>query len=202
MPREHYYGAGGVECKLIFREGKSPPVLFLHGYSFTGNIWSEAGITDVIEKYGLKYAAPDMPYGKNTECTKHTRDIELNVEAVRNIVEVFFGGEKPVIIGASLGGKIALHYTVRYGAKALFLASPAIKKEDKIWNLLRILNIPIVVIRGGNDFIPRSILKRLAEKTKATYLEYENAGHAMYLDDPERFKRDLEQFISKIILQQ
>ncbi|MCE4628193.1 MAG: alpha/beta hydrolase [Desulfurococcales archaeon] len=196
--REALHGVGGVECQVLYEDGVDPPVLLLHGYSFRGKTWAEAGVLGALEERGIRYAAPDMPYGRSTSCTKRSRDWRLNTELARAVSERFLRDTRPVIVGASLGGRIALYYAARYGARGLFLASPALREDDPVWGMLRAVRSPAVIIRGARDFVPRTIHDRLAKKLGAELVVYEGAGHAMYLDNPERFIRDLLVFLEKV----
>jgi len=197
--REAYYGVDSVECRVIWdREGGRVPVLFLHGYSFTGQTWDETGVLDRLTLEGYPWAAPDMPYGRRTQCTKHTRDVLFNVAAARAVVEQFLGGEPPVIVGASLGGRIAVHYAVRHEVRGLFLLAPALRPDDSVWDLLRVLKVPAVIVAGKKDrIIPYSLLERLAVQMGARLLVYD-AGHAMYLEEPGRFVEDLLEFLGQV----
>jgi len=191
---EALYGVNNIECKTLYAAGSRAPVLFLHGYSFTGTTWVEAGIAGPIAEAGYRVAMPDMPYGRRTECTKHTRDTMINVKAARRIVERFLGGT-PFIVGASLGGRIALYYAAIHGTRGLLLASPALKSEDPVWSLLGKINAPALIVRGSRDFIPVRVHRRLADRLGAELVVYEGAGHAMYLDMPGRFVADLRRFL-------
>jgi len=198
--REGHYGVGGLECRIIWdREGDRVPVLFLHGYSFTGQTWDETGVLDALSSRGDPWAAPDMPYGRRTACTKHTRSVDLNVAAAKTVVDTFLDGKPPVVVGASLGGRIAIHYASRHGAAGLFLLAPALRQDDPAWEAARLVKAPTVIVAGTNDkIVPLQTLEELARTLKADLLVYEGAGHAMYLEQPERFRRDLEEFLDRI----
>ncbi len=199
--RELYYGVGGIECPLILYKGRGEgvPAVLLHGYSFRGETWARAGVLEALEDAGYDYAAPDMPYGRSTGCTKKTRDPKANTNAVHAIVKMFLGERPPVIVGASLGGRIALYYAARFPVKGLFLASPAVANDDTVWELARALRgTPALIIRGGRDFIPRRVLEELARRMEARYVEYPDAGHAMYLDQPRLFINDLLSFLDRV----
>jgi len=197
--REGYYGVDNVECRAIWdRDGSRVPVLFLHGYSFTGRTWDETGVLDKLSDEGYPWAAPDMPYGRRTECTKHTRNVLFNVAAAKAAVDQLLGGQSPVIVGASLGGRIAVHYAVRHEVKGLFLLAPAVRPDDNVWDLLRVLKAPAVIVAGTKDqIVPSSLLEKLAAQMGARLLVYD-AGHAMYLEQPERFVEDLLEFLGQV----
>ena len=193
-------GFGGVECPCISEGPRGAPgVLLLHGYSFRGETWREAGVLQGLAARGFRVAAPDMPYGRRTGCSKRSRDPLLNVEVAKSAAARCLGEERPFIVGASLGGRIALHYAARVGARGLFLASPALKWSDPVWELVGLVKVPVVIVRGGRDFVPRRIHEELARRLGARLLVYEDAGHAMYLDRPERFLEDLVSFLTGAI---
>jgi len=195
------YGVNGIECEAILNNNnKTIPIILLHGYSFRGKIWVDIGLITKLEERGIDYAAPDMPYGKLTSCTKKTRNIEVNVRAVETIMTIFFPGRIPIILGASLGGRIALYYAVKHKVAGLFLASPAIKENERVWDLLKRINIPVIIIRGSKDFIPKETHEKLAHKLDAKLIEYDNSGHAMYLNKPEKFITDLLEFYERVKL--
>ncbi len=195
MSKQGYYGVNGIECPIIYNPPASndPPVVLLHGYNFTGKSWREVGVLDALEKRKIGYAAPDMPYGKRTGCTKKSRSLVLNLRAVREVVSLL-GGSPPLIVGASLGGRIALYYAAGHEVKGLLLASPAVRDDEEVWGLLKRIRMPVMIIRGSRDFIPPRIHESLALKLGAKLVVYEGAGHVLYRDKPDRFIEDLLEF--------
>ena len=59
------------------------------------------------------------------------------------------------------------------------------------------LTMPVLVIAGGKDGAARPAgLRELATRLpRARYLEFERSGHFVYLDEPERFAREVASFI-------
>lgn len=59
------------------------------------------------------------------------------------------------------------------------------------------IDTPTLVVHGGEDRIVRvGTARRMAETVpEAELLVYEGLGHAPFLEDPERFNRDLAQFV-------
>lgn len=198
--KEGFYGVGGVECRILWSpEGSRAPVLFLHGFSFTGSTWREIGVLDYLSERGNSWAAPDMPYGRRTDCTKHTRDIEFNVEAAREVVRRYLDGREPVVVGASLGGRVAVAYGSRYPVKGLLLLAPAIRPGTEEWKAARKIEAPTLIVAGTRDrIVPLNVLRTLASEMGAKLIVYEDAGHAMYLESPERFMEDLDGFLTMI----
>ncbi len=199
MGKRGYYGVNGIECPILYNPpiGDTLPVILLHGYSFTGETWREVGVLDALEKEGISYAAPDMPYGKRTGCTKKSRSLLLNLRAVEEAVSLL-GGSPPLIVGASLGGRIALYYAAGHEVKGLLLASPAVRDDEEIWELLRRIRVPVMIIRGSRDFVPPRTHESLARKLGARLVVYEGAGHVLYRDKPGLFIEDLLNFYTLV----
>lgn len=61
------------------------------------------------------------------------------------------------------------------------------------------LTMPVLVIAGGQDasvgLDPQKAFARSV--TRGTFISYDRAGHFVYLDEPDRFARDVIAFISK-----
>ncbi len=100
----------GYQCKALLNHSGGVPVVFPHGYSYTREIWQYIGITDLLTEKHIPFLAMDMPYGHKTECTPKTTDAAVNISVMRQAITETFGFQVPVVVGASLGGNIALHY--------------------------------------------------------------------------------------------
>ena len=59
------------------------------------------------------------------------------------------------------------------------------------------LSMPVLVVAGRHDGAARSAgLRRLADRLpNAQFVEYDRSGHFVYLDEPERFARDVVAFL-------
>ena len=172
------------KCRGVYNLGSGVPVVFLHGFSFTSDVWQLTGVTAALMKQQVPFLALDMPYGFRSECKPKTRNIEVNVNMAHEAVQQVFGSVAPLLVGASLGGHIALQYAVRFPVKSLLLAAP---------NSVERWTFPVHIIIGSQDRVAcleelRDLAGRL---TDAKLTVYEGAGHAAYRDRPDRFKRDL-----------
>jgi len=78
----------------------------------------------------------------------------------------------------------------------LAMFSRALDNDD----LLESLDLPTLVVHGGEDRIVRlSSSEHVAELVpEARLLLYEGAGHAAFLDDPQRFGSDLAEFVGSV----
>ena len=111
-------------------------------------------------------------------------------EAIKHI----FGSEVPVLVGASLGGYIALNYAAAHPVKGLFLVAPAYAFEnDELVKAYSGFNFPVRIVWGTNDtVISGEEMRTLTDKLpNAKMLAYNGAAHSAYNDQPEWFKRDL-----------
>ena len=169
------------------------PVVFLHGLSYTREVWQRIGVTGLLLEKHVPFLALDMPYGMKNECVPKTRDAEKNVSFAIESIESIFGKEKPVLVGASLGGNIALNYAARFPVKGLLLVAPARALEETLTSSFGKFKFPVRIIWGSEDnVISGEEMRTLSDKLpNAKLVTYEGAGHSAYVGQPDRFKRDL-----------
>ncbi len=203
MPCEGRASYNDVECKLLYDRGSKGIVVFLHGYSFRGATWYEAGIAGEVASRGYTVAAPDMPYGRSSSCTRKTKEVDVNLGVIDRIVTMLAGGNsRPVLVGASLGGRIALYYALRRNVAGLYLAAPFLKiHEDPLWDMVgKLRGVPTVIVWGTRDrIVPRRVVERIATSLGGDLVVYQGAGHAAYLDRPQEFTRGLLSFLDEVM---
>lgn len=176
-----------LECRVMSGKGSGTPIIFLHGYVFTSEVWDEIGLFKALEEKGIPFFAVDMPYGSKSQCSSRSSDPELNVRVVEQVAE-----KKPVIVGASLGGYIALNYSAKNPVKGLLLIGPTGGMEDELVKSYQQLNALTTIVYGEKDSVVS--LGEMEELSKALNAElkiYEKARHPAYLDYPEKFKEDV-----------
>jgi pimeloyl-ACP methyl ester carboxylesterase len=181
------------KCRAIYNLASGVPVVFLHGFSFTSDVWQRTGVTELLKEKRVPFLALDMPYGLKSDCHPKTRNVEVNVTVVREAVQNIFGAAAPVLVGASLGGHVALKYAVRFPVKGLLLMAPVRVLEETLAKVYSQFQFPVRIICGSEDRIASlEELRGLADRLPNAKLKvYEGAGHAAYLDYPDRFRRDL-----------
>ena len=185
--------AAGYKCKAIANHAPGVPVVFLHGLSYTREVWQCIGITELLEEKHVPFLALDMPYGMKSECVPKTRDAQKNVSFVIEAIESIFGKENPVLVGASVGGNIALHYAAQFPVKGLLLVAPARALEETLTSSYGKFKFPVRIIWGSEDnVISGEEMRTLSDKLpNAKLVTYEGAGHSAYINQPDRFNRDL-----------
>jgi pimeloyl-ACP methyl ester carboxylesterase len=181
------------KCRAIINRALGVPIVFLHGYSFTSDVWQHTGATELLKLKQVPFLALDMPYGAKSECHPRTRDEDANVAVVNEAVRTVFGSAKPVLVGASLGGHVALKYAARFPVKGLLLLAPTRVLDETLLKAYAGWRFPVRIIVGSEDRIAsHEELRTLADKLpNAKLIVYAKEGHAAYLARPDRFKRDL-----------
>jgi pimeloyl-ACP methyl ester carboxylesterase len=185
--------AAGHKCRAIYSMASGVPVLFLHGFSYTIDVWQRVSVIDLLTEKQLPFIALDMPYGLKSECTPKSRDTETNVNVAHEAVESVFWSAVPIVVGASVGGHVALSYAARFPVKGLLLVAPGRALEKGLSHAYGGFRFPVRIIWGSKDnIISGEDMRTLSGLLpNAKVVVYEDAGHSAYLAQPERFKRDL-----------
>ena len=186
----------GYKCQALYYNAPGVPVVFLHGLSFTIDVWQRVGVTELLIEKHVPFLALDMPYGLKSSCQPKTRNAEANVSVVAEAIKTVFGSAVPVLVGASIGGHIALKYAAKFPAKGLLLIAPANSLEEDLVQSYSKFRFPVRIIWGSQDnIISGEEMRTLADKVpNAKLLIYKDASHPSYLSQPELFKRDLLEF--------
>jgi pimeloyl-ACP methyl ester carboxylesterase len=189
----------GFKCPAIYYASTGTPIVFLHGLSYTADIWQRIGVADLLVKKRIPFLALDMPYGMKSECHPKTRSPEKNILFVNEAVKAFFNSAVPILVGASIGGNIALRYATRYPVKGLLLAAPARSLEPDLVRVYDKFSFPNTIVWGSQDnIVAGEDMRSLSNKLpNAKLLVYNGANHSAYKDDSERFKQDLLELYAK-----
>jgi pimeloyl-ACP methyl ester carboxylesterase len=190
---EQVLKVNNFELRTISNKGFGIPIVFLHGYSFTSKVWQDINTLKALEEKKIPFLCLDMPYGRVSECKPKTRKEEANVALVNTALLNLFDSYEVILVGASLGGYMALEYSLKHPIKGLMLIGPAYSLQEKFVKNYHKLAIPTTLIYGTRDtFISLKEMKELTSiLPDAALVVYENAGHPAYLDKPEEFKKNL-----------
>ena len=111
---------------------RSPAVLFKHGFMGSSADWK-----DVVAAIGDRAfcIALDLPgHGASVGLAPESYTIEGSARAALHILDEL-GAERPVMVGYSMGGRLALYLALRYPVRCagLFLesASPGLESEEE-----------------------------------------------------------------------
>jgi pimeloyl-ACP methyl ester carboxylesterase len=176
--------------RVLFNKLPGFPLVFLHGYAFTSEVWVSLNVLRLLEEHAVPFVAMDMPYGMKSACTPKTRDAMANINLIATTVRNIFGGVKPVLVGASLGGYIALHYSIQNPVQGLLLIAPVGTHEFRGHPRLKMC---VRVIYGSRDrVVPLGEMREFIRSLPNAKLGvYDGANHPAYLGNADRFKEDL-----------
>ena len=191
--------AANHKCRVLYNVASGVPIVFLHGLSYTADIWQHIGITELLIEKDISFLALDMPYGIRSQCQPKTRSLQQNMDFAKEAIQTVFPAETPVLVGASIGGNIALHYAVQSSVKGLLLIAPARSLEPDLVQSYSNLKFPTTIIWGSEDNIVASEdMRTLADRLpNAKLIVYDGANHSAYKDQPDRFKYDLLELYAK-----
>jgi len=197
---EKNLNVANYKCPALYNVASGFPIVFLHGLSYTYNIWRNIGITNLLIEKHLSFLALDMPYGMRSQCQPKTRSPEKNITFANNAIQTFFGTQIPILVGGSIGGNMALRYAARFPVKGLLLIGPARALEPDLVASYSQFQFPTTIILGSEDNIVASEdMRILADKLpNSKLIVYEGAKHSAYKDQPDRFKRDLLELYAKV----
>ena len=178
-----------------FEEGKGRPVILLHGASFNAEVWVKTGTLDAIAGAGWRAISVDMPGFGKTERNGY--------DSVESFLDVFFknlGIDVAVIGGASLGGREALAFSVKYPSRVIGLI---LVGAVSVWMyermLERIRDVPALLIWGSEDDIsPKENYQILMKHLKNSRLSIIGKIHPCYLEEPELFNKEVANFLKSI----
>jgi pimeloyl-ACP methyl ester carboxylesterase len=190
---EKTLNVAGHKCPALYYTAPGVPIVFLHGLSYTSDIWQRIGVTDLLMRKRVPFLALDMPYGMKSQCQPKTRDPEKNIVFANEAVKTVFGEAVPVLVGASIGGNMAMRYAARFPVKGLLLIAPARALEPDLVQKYSQFKFSTTIIWGSQDnIIASEDMRTLADKLPhAKLIVYDGANHSAYKDEPERFKHDL-----------
>jgi len=183
----------GYKCRTLYSNIPGVPIIFLHGLSYNIEIWQEIGVSDLLLSKHVPFLMLDMPYGVKSNCQPKTRNIEKNLSFVSEAIKKVFGEAVPILVGASIGGHMALQYATKFPVKGLLLVAPTRTIADNLQEAYGRFTFPVRIIRGSQDnIVSGEDLRTLEGKLPEAKLKvYNGAGHSAYKNEPEQFKKDL-----------
>ena len=170
-----------------------PLVLLLHGKMFKAATWQETGTLTKLVDAGYRAVALDLPgFGKSP-----AGDIEP-VEVI-NVVISQAAPNGAILLGPSMGGRIALEFTLANQdlVNGLILVGAVGVQENK--ERLKDISLPCLAVWGEEDSIsPLANGNLLQQGIKdAELMVIQGASHPCYLDQPDEWHRILLGFLTE-----
>jgi abhydrolase domain-containing protein 14 len=172
------------------------PVILLHGMKFQAATWQELGTLDFLSGLGLHVFAVDMPgFGQSPACEGEP------VALLHRFVE-HMGFDQVVVLGPSMGGRIALEFGIKYPQRlaGLILVGPVGVEENR--SRLFGITASTLIVWGAEDQISplatSDIL--LAGLSHSRRDIFPDAPHPCYLAQPERWHDCLRTFFATLTI--
>jgi len=159
---------------------------------FQAATWQELGTLKALAASGYHCLAVDMPgFGGSAAC-------EAEQEEVLGKWMQMIGVDRPVLVGPSMGGRIALEFAISHpdSLGGLVLVG-TVGVEENTTRLSRI-DIPTLVVWGSNDQVsPLANSETLLAEIKGSkrYI-IDDAPHPCYLDQPDRWHEIILEFLA------
>ncbi len=169
-------------------------IVLLHGMKFKAQTWKDLGTLDVLADAGFHSLAVDLPgFGDSVTCESSPDQVLVDFLAAKKL-------SKPVLIGPSMGGRVALEFCLDHPdlVGGLVLIG-AIGVEENKGRLPRI-EIPTLIVWGGKDAIsPIDNACLLHEKIVGSRsFVIDGAPHPCYLEQPEIWHQKLVIFLESL----
>ncbi|MDH3359800.1 MAG: alpha/beta hydrolase [Desulfobulbaceae bacterium] len=166
-------------------------ILLLHGKKFEAETWRDLRTLHELAEAGFHAVALDMPgYGKSPEA-------EMGNEYVLRAFIQVEQLDRPILLGPSMGGKIALEFALAHpqlvGGLILVGAVGIEEYKDRLSEIKK----PTLLVWGSNDTISPpangELLAQEIENSKLVIID--NAPHPCYLEQPDLWHDELINFL-------
>ncbi len=185
---------GDCDIHMIKAGGAGgPALLFLHGLKFNAATWLDLGTLAMMADEGYEALALDLPgFGDSPPC---------DVDPLKVLKQVIINQklDKPVVLGPSMGGKVALEFALAHpelvGGLVLVGAVGVEERKEQ----LSTIKVPTLIVWGSEDAIsPLANGHLLAERIPdASLVLVQGAPHPCYLDQPDIWHWELTSFLAE-----
>ncbi len=186
--------AGGEVRCLAAGPAEGRGVVLLHGMMFTAETWRELGTLDVLAGAGLRAVALELPGFGRSPAGPATPG-QVVQAAIRH-----FSLQRPVLLGPSMGGRVALEFSLATPAQVggLILVGPVGVVENRA--RLPEIGVPVLAVWGEADRIAPPEHGRLLarEIPDCRLLVIPGAPHPCYLEHAPFFHREILAFIEAL----
>src|SRR5436190_7954343 len=162
--REHFVTVEKLRVHYI-ESGSGPVVVLIHGNAGAVEDFEFRAIGLLCSEY--RVVAVDRPgHGKSDRPSSKTATLEYQAELLHRTLAAL-AIKRPILIGHSWGGSLALAYALKYQAEisAVVLLAPAAYPDNHDYRLLQVATRPPVLRELSMLFAKVFIGRRLLKKT-------------------------------------
>ena len=182
----HYLEAG---------DSDHPPILFLHGASFSAQTWKDLGTLKRLSSQGYRVIALDLPgYGKSDRIATYQAEVLPKLFDKLNLTGA-------ILVSPSMSGTYSLPFLVEHSEQLRGFVAVAPVGIMKMSHKLEGLQLPTLAIWGNEDQIvpveQANLLVQLMPHAEKVILP--KVGHACYMKATNKFHDALLDFIKKLL---
>jgi abhydrolase domain-containing protein 14 len=180
-----------VHCLQAGATGRD--VLLLHGASFDAETWRELGTLKTLGQAGYRATALDLPgFGRTERCGAAPEKVIPECIRKERL-------DRPVVVGPSMSGRVAFELSLAHPDLVGGLILIGAGKVD-VSRLSELGELPVLIIWGSRDNVASvetggQIHDHLSN---SRFVIFEGAGHACYLDQPDRWHEELLSFLREV----
>ena len=171
--------------------GHGTPVVFIHGLGSSGYMEWRRNLDPTAVRH--RVYAPDLPGYGRTDKPRVRYTIPYFARFVRRYMD-FLGLRRAALIGASLGGRIALEVALEEPrlvrklvlVNTLGLGRPQVRMAQMAYGLVTIPRVGEAVMGIARDALtwaPRRMIRRIAGRYSGVSVDLEQTMDDSYLDD-------------------
>lgn len=181
----HLFGAGPQDA---------PTVLLLHGARYNARTWVDLGTLDVLARAGYRALALDLPGTAGSSPT------QVSPSTFLASLLPLLSGEPVVVVAPSRSGLYAFPLVAERPDLVAGWVPIAPAGIDDYARRGAKLDVPALILWGTEDaIVPVAGADRLAKiSTEARVVRFAGAGHACYLEKPEKFHQELLGFLAEV----